>query len=464
MRLARKLALAFLIGIMLVLAVNAYFRVLTDTRVFEDDMRRDHGLIARALMPAFRRVWIEDGQTRALELLEEANRGITRAEIHWVARDRLSAPAAHDLQTYSTHVAIEREEEDGVLVTYVADERLGGAMEISESLADEESYVRTAIVRASLTALAIVLICAALAWFLGLTFVARPVGKMIEKARRIGSGDFGTPLELRTDDELAELAREMNAMCDQLARETEHRRNAQDQLRHAERLTTVGKLASGIAHELGTPLNIVGARAKMLIARRIEDIAIDENARIIVEQCDRMVHIIRQLLDFARSNVSARKTRVELGLLVQDTAELLHAIALKRGVEIASRVGASVTVLGDRTQLQQVLSNLIMNAVQAMPEGGEVNVSVGTGSPVEPRDVSTHACVIVRDRGPGIPADVLPHIFEPFFTTKPTGEGTGLGLSVVHGIIQEHRGVIEVDTRAGEGACFSVYLPLEVSA
>src|SRR5204863_590761 len=121
-----------------------------------------------------------------------------------------------------------------------------------------------------------------------------------QKARRVGTGDLSGPLHLRQRDELGELANEINLMCERLAEERGAREQATEQLRHADRLTTVGKLASGLAHELGTPLNVVRGRAKLIVDHEVEGKEVTDSARIVVEQAERMTALIRQLLDFAR--------------------------------------------------------------------------------------------------------------------------------------------------------------------
>jgi len=301
--------------------------------------------------------------------------------------------------------------------------------------------------------------------------VGRPIHGLVEKARRIGAGDFSKPLVLRQRDELSQLAGEMNAMAEHLdaavhriAAESSARIAAVEQLRHADRLTTVGKLASGIAHELGTPLNVVSGRAQMILAGEVADPdEVAKVARIVVEQVERMTRIVRQLLDFSRSR-SPEKRPTDVVQLARQTAALLEPLAARHDVELRcidppAPLGVSV----DPGQIQQALTNLVVNAIQATPPGGHVRIRVETQDlapdPAGGHRPGPHAVLEVEDDGEGIPAERLAAIFDPFFTTKPVGEGTGLGLSVAYGIAQEHGGWIDVRSDPGRGSCFCIWLP-----
>ena len=153
---------------------------------------------------------------------------------------------------------------------------------------------------------------------------------------------------------------------------------------------------------------------------------------------------------------------VDLVELAKGAVAMLEPVAEKASVGLSvSAELPHATVLADRTQLMQVVTNLILNAVHAQPSGGSARVVVATGAPRSGLSRAEHGFVsiTVEDRGAGVPPDVLPHIFEPFFTTKDVGEGTGLGLSVAYGIVEEHGGWIQVATAVGEGSRFAVHLP-----
>lgn len=239
--------------------------------------------------------------------------------------------------------------------------------------------------------------------------------------------------------------------------EVSQRESAVVQLRHADRLNTVGKLASGVAHELGTPLNVVAGRASLIASHHVEGEEVCRSARIIVEQSSRMTEILQKLLAFARRG-GQQRCSVDLGRLVRETVSLLEPLARKQHVEIEVDARGAHVARVNAGEIQQVLSNLIMNAVQAMPDGGVIHV--GVESPVRrDRSGASFVRLSVRDEGVGIPAEVLPHVFDPFFTTKEVGTGTGLGLSVTFGIVRDHGGTIEARSPAEGGAEFVAYLP-----
>ena len=228
----------------------------------------------------------------------------------------------------------------------------------------------------------------------------------------------------------------------------------------------LGRLSSGIAHEMGTPLNVVAGRAKMISDETLDRQEVVASAQIIREQADRMTKIIRQLLDFARHRRSQRRPE-PIRQLVAHTLEALEPEAREKGVilELASE-NELPPVPVDRSQLEQVVINLVINAIQAMSGSGRIRLSLAREVRRNTAQVAAPekevAVLRVEDEGPGIPDDSRELIFEPFFTTKRTGRGTGLGLAIVKRIVEEHGGWIEVQSQLGKGTCFSVFLPLEV--
>jgi signal transduction histidine kinase len=338
-----------------------------------------------------------------------------------------------------------------------------GAIEITESRREEAAHVRATIVRAVIAAALQALGAGAVVFILSVVLVGRPIGRLRQKTRRIGAGDLSGPLELHQRDEIGELATDLNAMCDRLGEaqrrleaETDRRVRAVEQLQHADRLATVGKLSSGVAHEIGTPLGIMLAHARLIEDATPTQPALQKSARAIASQVERVSHIIRQLLDFARGQRASA-----LGLAGPGAG--VEPIAAKAGVglQVAAAEGApAVLARAPAGPLQQVLLNLLMNAVQAMPTGGEVTITATQVRAHPPDgDEADYARLEVADQGTGMPPEVLAHVFEPFFTTKPPGQGTGLGLSVCHGIVREHGGFMTVTSQPGEGSRFAVHLP-----
>jgi two-component system NtrC family sensor kinase len=345
------------------------------------------------------------------------------------------------------------------------------AVEVSEVMAIEREYLRHTIRHAATSTLVLLLVAGALAVLIGRTFVAQPIASILTKIREVAAGRLAEEVRLKQRDELGAIATALNEMSaalvqahEKLETETTARLAAVEQLRHADRLMTVGKLASGMAHEIGTPLNIISGRAEMLL---LGDSSPDDKdvARIIRVESHRIAEIIRQLLDFARKH-TPQKQPVELRAIALRTLALLGPMAEKRGVGL----GLAPAALAQRAsvddgQIQQVLANLVTNALQATTPGGSVTVNVARERTAPPVDVggpvATYARIAVADTGCGMTADVVARVFEPFFTTKEVGEGTGLGLSVAYGIVREHSGWIGVESQPGRGSVFSVFLPVD---
>jgi signal transduction histidine kinase len=259
----------------------------------------------------------------------------------------------------------------------------------------------------------------------------------------------------------------MNAMAAALEQSrarvaAEHRATlaAVDELRHADRLATVGKLAAGVAHELGTPLTIVAHHAKQ-IAQQHPGAA--DGAQLIVRQAERIGAIVRQLLAFARRGTGER-TQGDVAALARQTLQLLEPMALKRGVALRFD-GPAEALLAEYQphQLEQALTNLVVNGLQAMSRGGTLTVAVRREHAEPPKacglPAGDYLSIAVADEGTGISQESLPKVFDPFFTTKPVGEGTGLGLSVAYGIATEHGGWIDVASTVGVGSRFALHLP-----
>lgn len=300
----------------------------------------------------------------------------------------------------------------------------------------------------------------------GYRMVALPLKKMLERVKEIGEGNLSCSLQVDRDDELGELSAAINAMCSQLSEkqklieeEASKKIAAQEQLRHADRLKTVGRLAAGLAHELGTPLNVVSGRADLIASGRLDQKGTRESALAIQTQTDRISKIVRQLLDFSRQG-NSHKEIVDICALVRTCLDLLSTLADKGNVSLempACRNRPHVS--GNPSQLQQVISNLVVNAIQASQDGDTVNLEVVSDEDGEGVERRHFVRVVVRDRGVGIDVNELENIFDPFFTTKDTGEGTGLGLSISNNIVREHDGRIEVKSEQGVGTTFVVYLP-----
>jgi two-component system, NtrC family, sensor kinase len=465
MKLARRLTWTIILGMSLILMGEALWRIQRNGEAFEADMQRDHQLIgqsvARAMVEAPR-------VTTWSQTLNDFAKMFDRQSAVRVRHVDALPPGGEGVHRgrYTSYIRLP------------PDSPVQGYIEVSESLENQQAYLHASSVRTMEVTVAMAVLAAILSTLLGYRMVGAPIQALADKARRVGEGDLSGSLQLPHRDELGDLAREMNLMCERLqaanaraASETQAHIATLDALRHSDRLATVGKLASGIAHEMGTPLNVILARGKMIAAHEDVPPEVAGYGRIIVEQTDRLTRIIRQLLDFARGRSMHPSgtpvdslQEVDLQNLAQELCMMLGPLAEKREVALKLVEGQSRSVtVANRNLIDQALANLVVNAIQASREGGAVRIEIDAKKAVPPADIggpeSQFLTLAVHDQGIGIAPANIERVFEPFFTTKDVGEGTGLGLSVAYGIVREHGGWIAVESQLNVGSSFTMFLP-----
>jgi two-component system, NtrC family, sensor kinase len=478
MQLTRKLILALVLLAFAVIVGLETLEVQRELARSAQDMRYDHRLLGHTLGGSFVRSWELEGEEKALLLLAQANRFQGQVRLSWMWLDSPEAGAMPSAQREELlagrDTSFVDESRTPPLLRSFTPVEIGprqGAIEILEPLTEQRRQVRQTVMGTAVATCAITLAFLLVAMAMGRRLVGRPVEQLVGLARRIGQGDLEARVHLPHSNELATLAEAMNQMAGdlasaraQVAQETAARLATLEHLRHADRLGTVGKLASGVAHELGTPLNVVLGRARMIASGEAEGDETQECARIITRQVQHMTDIIRQLLDFARRR-TPRRAPEDLAELVAQTLQLLQPLAVRRGIVLAFEASGPVNLEVDAGQIQQALTNLVVNGLQAMTRSGTLRVRLGHARAVPPADLGGPEAEWVRldvmDEGEGISPEALPRIFEPFFTTKKIGEGTGLGLSVSYGLIRDHGGWISVSSEPGRGSCFSIFLPQE---
>jgi len=237
-----------------------------------------------------------------------------------------------------------------------------------------------------------------------------------------------------------------------IARDVSERKNLERRLRQTEELAALATLVTGIAHDIGTPMNVILGYTDML-ARSLRDEKNLERIRIIKEQVERVTRLIQSLMNFARPQRETPRL-----LRLEDVAEralgLIGETARKRGITIERAFCETPRVRAQGERLERAFLDLFVNAGDAMPQGGTLRVAT--------RALRDGVEIRIEDTGTGIAPDSLERIFEPFYTTKPRGKGTGLGLLVTRGIVVEHGGTIDVQSELGKGACFAIWLPREV--
>lgn len=313
----------------------------------------------------------------------------------------------------------------------------------------------------------------------------RPVEQLLRTMSQVETGNLEITAPVPNNDEFGQLATGFNKMIHKLRLMTEERQRHQKQLEQRvteataelaernsqleeanaelfeiqreltkfERLAAAGQLAAQFAHEVGTPLNLISGHVQLLSART-DDQKTKERLEVISSQIARIEKIVRNMLDSTR-RPKPTLAPIDLNALLQRIFEVTAPSLAARNVELAVSLGEGIPlVLGDSEQLQQVFINLINNSLDAMPQGGQLYFDTRLESGV--------ATIVCRDSGSGISSEIRNRIFEPLFTTKLSGKGSGLGLTVVQQIVQEHGGSITVSSEAGRGTEFQIALPLAV--
>ncbi|MCS7280219.1 MAG: ATP-binding protein [Desulfobacterota bacterium] len=309
--------------------------------------------------------------------------------------------------------------------------------------------------------------------------VNRPVKELVKATRKIAEGDFNCEIPVRSYDEIGELALSFRKMTERLKKadeeikelirtleekveeRTKELKAAQLQIIQSEKLASIGKLSATIAHEINNPLNGILTYTKLIEKRLARDGLSQEEIQKIkgylttmIRETERCSSIVRNLLDFARQREPSLKFDVNLNNIVDDSLNFLSNQISLQNIEVVKEYSDIPLITADPQQMRQVLMNILMNACEAMPQGGRLKVRTGFLAEEE------KVFIEVEDTGVGIEKELLDKIFDPFFTTKE--KGTGLGLSVVYGIVNAHKGNLNVESKKGEGTKVTVKLPVRL--
>jgi len=328
--------------------------------------------------------------------------------------------------------------------------------------------------RVIITTFILILVLGALILLVVRYNVSIPIQQLMARTAEIAEGRWTRRMEVSGSDEITSLAREFNRMSERLqdtyarlVREQQEKLRLERDLRHSEKLASVGQLAAGLAHEIGTPLNIIAGRAEYLLRRPRRAEEATENLHIIRSQIDRIAGIVQRLLKFARRNEPAFRA-VNISALLSNVQRLLQHESEEKAVQVELALADSMPVIqADPDLLQQVFFNLYQNSLQAMDQGGTIKIRAEVDGEDDPAAVKASGAHLLRitfeDTGRGIPAEHIERVFDPFFTTKDIGQGTGLGLSVAYGIVKDHGGEIRVESEPGRFTRFVIRLPIGCS-
>jgi signal transduction histidine kinase len=489
--LRRKLALLVGTTVAAVIAIESYLEISTFERSVQKDRLESAAATAQAVAddlelrglsetnqihdllheflaatPALRDIaaLAKQGDTLALiartssanadELLPAARQAIDRRELVWIdsGRERVVAtPVIHQGQVI-------------------------GAVTVAVSLTPVEQLVVRGRQVTLWFAIPAVLLLTALVDLLVRRFVHHPIGAIRHTMRRAGAGETGARTVVERPDEIGEVAEGLNQMLEQLDRfhmELQTRVNEataelrdtnarlvdsyqrvltlREALAKAEQMAALGQLAANVAHQIGTPLNLISGYVQVMMEEARAHPSALQRLQTVEAQIRKVTEAIRSMLDTARRPVVQRQP-VDIAALVEQVCDVsrpaLHAAHIELRLDVQRPLPSLVA---DPVQLELALFNLVSNSLDAMPEGGRLEIAVTS--------TAEGIRLVVADSGTGISADVLPRIFEPWVTTKPAGRGTGLGLSITRETITSHGGTIDVRSEPGRGAVFTIDLP-----
>jgi two-component system, NtrC family, sensor kinase len=361
-----------------------------------------------------------------------------------------------------------------------ASQRVLGVLDTNLSLAKADAQLAESNARTLVYTIAAILIVATLSWIFIVRVVDRPIKALADGTERLAGGDLGYQIEVDSRDEVGDLARSFNAMSvqlldanreivawsktleDRVEEKTSELKRAHDHVLQVEKMASVGKMAAVVAHEINNPLAGILTYAKLLrkwIDRgEMQGDKLKEAAEcldLIGGESRRCGDIVKNLLTFSRTAPMNVQT-ADINTVLDRSLRLVHHQLEMTGIELHVYLDDDLPAMQcDPAQIEQVFLALIMNAIDAMPHGGNLWLETRVNRYGEGVEIE------IRDDGTGIAPDVLPHIFEPFQTTKEQGRGVGLGLAVSRSIMERHQGKIEVQSGLGKGTTFTVTLPVE---
>jgi len=493
-KIGRRLVLVLLVAMTPVVAVYTYWSVEWSNRNYITDLKRETRATTRALAPVVanyiaRSQWVEvhqilqrmgaDGTEGAVLQSDgqlwyevgELPHGLVATAMYGLPHVLVKLPRF--LTVMTVHAASEKEGFDFEasigdsywfcrIVPLNVSNRVLGYLVVAQDWTNIDDDVRQRMLPPVGAAVLVIVLIAVLIPVLVSRYVSRPLAELSRRVLRYSGGEDGNNA---ANNEVQLLGEEFQRLDQRLIKAHEdllerHRYELEldRRLQRADRLATIGTLASGLAHEIGTPMGVIRSRAELLLESNVRPEKTREGLEIILKQIERVSRIVTMLLDYARARESHR-AESDIQIILDHVLNLLESEARRRGVRIiVASSGGPFIVACDAEQLQQVFVNLIINAFDAMaPSGGTLKVIID----VEHQDHQTPLLKLTfEDTGPGIPPQFQERLFDPFFTTKPPGQGTGMGLSVSQAIMRDHNGDISFDS-TDDGSRFYVRLPMK---
>jgi signal transduction histidine kinase len=493
--LTTRLVILLMLALMIITGVYDYIRLVRERERLVEQVQEDKRIFAETLALAVSRN-VRWGRTSAelKELLDDilARPGLVGVTIYDPDGQVVAQTVAPGFPTPTFDEAVRETLRNKVatsppapegsvqVLRYVQPFRWPGgrtaALEVRQSLARMEHEFRQAVREKTLSRLGVLALFVLSVIALTRWSIARPIRALIGGARAVGQGELTQRIEVTRQDEIGQLAEEFNRMAanlqtahEQLLQQAEERLRLEQEVQQSQKLAAVGMLAAEVAHEIGTPLNVISGRAEVLERVVPPDHPERRHLDVILKQTQRISGIIRALLDYTRPRRPNLRSQALVPILGR-VADMLLDRSRRRGVRIQFDLPTGLPqVLADLEQLQQLFLNLVLNALDASPQGATILVTTGS-DPLLPDEgrvgivrgkVGRPSLALhILDAGKGMTTEQLDHAFEPFFSTKGSGHGTGLGLPIAEEIVRAHRGEIEMLSTPGRGTEVIVRLPL----
>ncbi len=481
LRLSQKLTLALSLNALVVFAALGAWQLRSE----EDDLRiaaeRDARLLGRSLQVAFENALRDRQGEDVIETLRELERSEPEVDLFvYDAGGRLIAASTgarprtdeRVRPPSAVRVTFIPESESHTLELAaplnVASESQKSTLILSRPLDEMRRDLRATRTRVVFSVWSFVCAVAGLTMLLSRFWVAHPLEQMIDRMRRVRAGDLSSASISARSDEVGEALREFDVLVRELAEarhrleaEIEHRRRLEDGMRRLDKLVTVGQLAAGLAHEIGSPLQVLAGRIRALQRNADRPDETRRIAGILLEQTERITRIVSRLSGVLR-RAPLRFEPTDVAKATRTVIDLMEGEARRRGITL--RLAATndlPSISSDGDQIQQLVLNLVRNALEASEPGGTIDVMVSQVPPeFENARMQAGVRISVEDHGRGMDQATVERACEAFFTTREHEGGTGLGLAVVKDIVDEHRGMLEVQSEPGVGTRVDVLLPL----
>jgi len=470
---------------LLVFGIYGTYQLRTEAENLRDDVEQETRLLAHSLLVSIENALRDQQPEDVQELLQQIERLRPSVDVRVYLPDDMIRSGAESLnwpqevEQSLSRAARERaitefyfpaDEPDFLVLSLPFNEAstaLPGNLAVVRSLQKMKADLNKTKTSILLSFFSFILFTSLLCFVLGHVYISRPLRELRQAMLAFRkSTEPPAPLPVTGADELASVRQEFNRMTAELFSayrrldaETQQRRQLQRALQNADKMITIGQLSAGLAHEIGSPLQILNGRARALAKHGEDPEEVRRIAGILVDQTDRITRIVQRLLEFApRHSAEAAPCNV-----IQAVAEVIDMLGFE-----ARRQGVSMTyahpdtlplLLINKDGIQQIVLNLLSNALAAIIDGGSIAIDLSQGSIVYADNEIAALRLTVSDTGTGIAAEHLPHLFEPYFTTRGKQGGTGLGLAVVKTLVTEMGGSVVAETEYGRGSRFIIHLP-----